>query len=54
MGLTQLVYALPSMEHSNDPDSVEINTKSALVKFVGLAGPLMILVSGGVVSILQL
>ena len=50
-----MVYAPLSREHWNDdPVSVEAKTKLTLLEFVGLDGPLLILVSGGVRSIRQL
>ena len=50
-----MVYEPLSREHwNNDPVSVEEKTKLTLLEFVGLAGPLLIVVSGGVRSIRQL
>ena len=36
--------------HSNDPDSLEVNAKDALVEVVGFAGPEPMVVFGAVVS----
>jgi len=51
----QPAKAPPSREHWNvDPASVEVNSKLALVTLAGLAGALVMLVSGPVTSISQL
>jgi len=50
----QIAKVLPSREHRNvDPASVDVNSKLALVTLAGLAGVLVILVSGEVKSIVQ-
>ena len=48
----QATYAPASSLHSNvEPASVEVNANDALVDVVGLLGPELIVVSGGVVSL---
>jgi hypothetical protein len=49
MGLVQVANAAPSIRHSNVlPVSVDVNVKLAVVWFVGVGGPtLVIVVSGG-------
>ena len=50
----QAANAPPSREHSNaEPASEELNTKLALVEFIGLDGALVMVVPGGVISMLQ-
>jgi hypothetical protein len=51
----QSAKAAPSSLHSNvDPASVDVKLKPAAVWFVGFAGPAVMVVFGGVRSIVQL
>ncbi len=54
LGLVHAAYPPPSIWHSKvDPASVDVKEKLAFVWFVGLAGWLLMDVSGAAVSIAQ-
>jgi hypothetical protein len=53
VGVGQAANAAASSAHSNVPASVDANVKVALVAAVGEPGPVTIVVSGGVRSVVQ-